>query len=193
MGEGPVLANGEAQAFSGGARLLVPFLWVGVDLVGELFGAFHEDVHVASHGLVLLARLHFQGEVGDLVEVGLLVGVVDERGQGGQQGPFGLGPEPVVARLACACVGVVCVVHDVGDQAHDRRVGLVRVDVGERVEVRGVAQVGQVEEFDLISVVFQLFARLVVEFALGVGDGPVEIVVGQQVGQHVIVAFAGTG
>lgn len=80
------------------ARAASSHFWgVGVDLVGELFGAFHEDVHVGLHGLVLLSGFHFQGEVGDLVEVGLLVGVVDERGQAGQRASFGFDPEPIVA------------------------------------------------------------------------------------------------
>ena len=155
--------------------IAIPF---GAGLLVDLRGGPGDGVDLAFLGLVLFAGFEQVAHVGDRVE-GLagvdvqavledVVGqVVDERGECGQEAAFGFGPEVVgLVLLGCGAVGVV---HDVGDQAHDRHVGLVGVDVAHGVEFRLAGQVHQVELFDRVAHLLQFSAGLRVEFALRVG------------------------
>ena len=168
LGEGPVLAGRELQALGetpclAQVRIVVvrvlafPF---GAGLLVYFSGGPGDGVDLAFLGLVLFAGFEQVAHVGDRVE-GLagvdvqavledVVGqVVDERGECGQEAAFGFGPEVVgLVLLGCGAVGVV---HDVGDQAHDRHVGLVGVDVAHGVEFRLAGQVHQVELFDRVA------------------------------------------
>ena len=186
LGEGPVLAGRELQAL--GETPCLPQVRVvvvrvlalpfGAGLLVDLRGGPGDGVDLAFLGLVLFAGFEQIAHVGHGVE-GLagvdaqtvledVVGqVVDERGDRGQQAAFGFGPEVVgLVLLGCGTVGVV---HDVGDQAHDRHVGLVGVDVAHGVEFRLAGQVHQVELFDLVAHFLQVSAGLRVELALRVG------------------------
>ena len=110
--------------------------------------------------------------------------VVDERGERGQEAAFRFGPEVVgLVLLGCGAVGVV---HDVGDQAHDRHVGFRGVDVAHGVEFRLAGQVHQVELFDRVAHLLQPSAGLRVEFALRVGAGVVHAAF-EDVGDDMVV------
>ena len=90
--------------------------------------------------------------------------VVDECDERGQQASLAFGPEIIGPMfLPDRSAGVV---HDVGDQAHDRHVGLVGVDVAHGVEFRLACQVHQVEPFDRVAHLLQFPAGLRVELAL---------------------------
>ena len=190
LGEGPVLAGRELQAlgetpclaqvrvvvvrvlaFPFGAGLLIDLRGCpcdGVDLAFlglVLFAGFEQVAHV-GHGVEGLAGVDAQAVLEDVVGQ-----VVDERGERGQEAAFRFGPEVVgLVLLGCGAVGVV---HDVGDQAHDRHVGFRGVDVAHGVEFRLAGQVHQVELFDRVAHLLQPSAGLRVEFALRVGAGVV--------------------
>ena len=209
LGEGPVLAGGELQAL--GETPCLPQVRVvvvralafpfGAGLLVYFSGGPGDGVDLAFLGLVLFAGLEQVAHVGHRVE-GLagfdvqavledVVGqVVDERGERGQQAAFGFGPEVVgLVLLGCGAVGVV---HDVGDQAHYRHVGLVGVDVAHGVEFRPAGQVHQVELFDRVSHFLQFSTGLRVEFALGVGARVVHAAF-EDVGDDVGGGLAGAG
>ena len=209
LGEGPVLAGRELQALGetpclAQVRVVVvrvlafPF---GAGLLVYFSGGPGDGVDLAFLGLVLFAGFEQVAHVGDRVE-GLagvdvqavledVVGqVVDERGERGQQAAFGFGPEVVgLVLLGCGAVGVV---HDVGDQAHDRHVGFRGVDVAHGVEFRLAGQVHQVELFDRVAHLLQVSAGLRVELALRVGAGVVHAAL-EDVGDDVGGGLAGSG
>jgi len=179
-----------ALAFPFGAGLLVYFSGGpgdGVDLafLGLVLFAGLEQVAHVGHRVEGLAGFDVQAVLEDVVGQ-----VVDERGERGQQAAFGFGPEVVgLVLLGCGAVGVV---HDVGDQAHYRHVGLVGVDVAHGVEFRPAGQVHQVELFDRVSHFLQFSTGLRVEFALGVGARVVHAAF-EDVGDDVGGGLAGAG
>ena len=182
-----VLGAGERQAFEHVASLLVVVVLVGAH-GGDFDAGFGEEgIDDELALLVLFAGSHLVEHVGDVVERGFVLGVVDPCDQGGQQRFLGVFPEAVAVFAVAGGVG-----HEVVGQAQNRRLGFGRVDVAHGVEPVGTCEVHEVERVHRVAARLHRRFGVSFEFALGVGDGPVHVRA-QEIGFDVVAGLAGAG